>query len=77
LFFAEEYLSLTQGFGNEFNILLSMPEEQIKKELPQRIGEGIIKIRKGEVDIRPGYDGEYGRIKIFSEREKKKQMSLF
>lgn len=72
-----EYLSLTQGFGNEFNILLSMPEEQIKKELPQRIGEGIIKIRKGEVDIRPGYDGEYGRIKIFSEREKKKQMSLF
>lgn len=73
----KEYLSLTQGFDNEFNILLNMPEEQIRKELPQRIGEGIIKVRKGEVDIRPGYDGEYGRIKIFSEPEKEKQMNLF
>ena len=73
----KEYFSLIKSFGSEFNILLDMSEEQIKKELPQRIGQGIIKVRKGEVDIKPGYDGEYGRVKIFSEKEKKKQMSLF
>ena len=72
-----EYFSLIQNFGSEFNILLDMLEEQLKKELPYRIAEGVIRVRKKELDIKPGYDGEYGRVKIFPEPEKEKQMSLF
>ncbi|MFH1406458.1 MAG: hypothetical protein ABIH01_00415 [Candidatus Omnitrophota bacterium] len=49
-----------------------------KREFPQQIAEGIIKVRKGEVKIEPGYDGEYGKIRIFDEQTKQdKQLTLF
>jgi PHP family Zn ribbon phosphoesterase len=37
-------------------------------------------MRQGKINIRPGFDGEYGKISIFDEGEKKKpdeQLSLF
>jgi len=47
--------------------------------LPE-IAEGVIRIREGKVDIEPGYDGVYGKIRIFSKGEQKtlsKQGTLF
>ena len=44
--------------------------EQLEKNTLPSIAEGIIKVRKGEVHIEPGYDGEYGKIKIFSAEER-------
>jgi PHP family Zn ribbon phosphoesterase len=31
--------------------------------------EGITKARRGEVQITPGYDGEYGKIGLFTEEQ--------
>jgi len=47
--------------------------------LPE-IAEGIIRVREGKVYIEPGYDGIYGKIRIFSKGEQKtlsKQGTLF
>ncbi|MCX7911056.1 MAG: endonuclease Q family protein, partial [Endomicrobia bacterium] len=55
---------ITTQVANEFEVLLKLPEEELKNKINPRIAEGIIKVRKGEVDIFPGYDGEYGRINI-------------
>jgi PHP family Zn ribbon phosphoesterase len=33
--------------------------------------EAISRVRSGNVHIAPGYDGEYGKIKIFEEEEQK------
>jgi uncharacterized protein (TIGR00375 family) len=77
---AAEYQNLIKKFGNEFNILLDVPAEDLKKSTLQKIAEGIIKVREGKVDIEPGYDGVYGKIKVFSEVGKKnqiKQKTLF
>jgi uncharacterized protein (TIGR00375 family) len=76
-----EYHSLISKFGTEFNILLKASKEDLLKNAPERIAEGIIRMREGKVDIKAGFDGEYGIISIFGEGEKPKepeqQMSLF
>ena len=43
------------------------------------IAEGIKRVREGRLYIEPGYDGLYGKVKIFEEGERKeisKQTSL-
>ena len=48
--------------------------------LPEII-EGIIRVREGKVFREPGYDGVYGKIRVFSQAEAKsslkKQDTLF
>lgn len=75
----KEYFQLIKNFGNEFFVLLEMPEEELKEKCPARIAKGIINVRKGNLEILPGYDGEYGKVKIFKEGEEtaEKQLELF
>jgi uncharacterized protein (TIGR00375 family) len=76
-----EYRAVLPKFGTEFDILLKAPKEELLKGLPPRVAEGVIKVREGKVDIKAGFDGEYGIISIFGEEEKQKkdeqQLSLF
>ncbi len=76
-----EYRSTISKLGNEFQILTKIPADVLKKNLPPKIADGIIKVRQGKVEIQAGYDGEYGKIAIFSDDDKKdtteKQLSLF
>jgi uncharacterized protein (TIGR00375 family) len=76
-----DYLGLVAQFGTEFNILLKLSDEELFKKMPQRLAEGILKVRQGKVNIKAGYDGEYGIISIFGEEEKEdkkeQQLSLF
>lgn len=60
----EEYLRLVSRFGSEFRILLDLPEGELARGTPPRILAGIRKVRAGELQIRPGYDGVYGEIRI-------------
>ncbi|MEO0097793.1 MAG: endonuclease Q family protein [candidate division WOR-3 bacterium] len=72
------YLEMVKKIAPEFEILLNVPIEEIKKNYP-KIGEGIEKMRKGEIKILPGYDGLFGEIRIFDKKEEKKegQKTLF
>jgi len=76
-----DYRSIVSKFGNEFEVLIKVPEEELRKNLTSQIAEGIIRMREGKVNIRPGFDGEYGKISIFDAEEKKpkdnQQLSLF
>lgn len=74
-----EYISMVQRLGSEFEILLEMPEEEILKNCPPRIAKGILKVRKGEVEVTPGFDGEYGKVKILKDEDTggEKQLSFF
>lgn len=72
----KEYFKLIKAFGTEFNILLDLPEEALKEKCPAKIARGIINIRRGQVDITPGYDGEYGTVNIFKDDESPKEKQL-
>lgn len=71
-----EYYSLMQRAASEFDILLFMPEEEILDKCPPKIAKGIINVRKGRVNILPGYDGEYGKIEVFAKDDKKEEKQL-
>lgn len=74
----KEYFNIVNKCSGEFNILLNMGEKELKSQLPEKIAEGVMRVRKGKVNILPGYDGEYGKIKIFNEDEAaEKQLTLF
>lgn len=75
----KEYTQLIKACGNEFNILLYMDEKELKEKCPAGIAKAILNVRKKEVDILPGYDGEYGKVKVLKEGEEKseKQLSFF
>ena len=61
----KEYLRLVERGGSEFTILLDLPEKDLAAFMEDRIVEGILRVRRGRVTVRPGYDGVYGKVDIF------------
>jgi uncharacterized protein (TIGR00375 family) len=76
-----EYRACIAKLGNEFEILTKIPKEVLIKNLPPKIAEGILRVREGKVNIQAGFDGEYGKISIFSAEDKQEkaeqQLNLF
>lgn len=59
------YDSLIKNFGNEFNILLNVSKEDfLKKEVDEKLIKLILKNREGNIKVKPGFDGEYGKAII-------------
>lgn len=65
----QTYLDLITSFGSELEILLNTPLENLRKKF-SLLGEAISRMRKREVLRQPGFDGEYGKISLFSLRER-------
>ena len=76
-----DYRVYLAKFGAEFDLLLKVPKEQLLKGLPPKVAEGVLRVREGKVNIKPGFDGEFGTISIFGEdkppEKSEEQLSLF
>jgi len=65
-----EYDSLIQNFGNELNILMNIKLAELDGSVKPEIVEALKRVRERDFHIEPGYDGEYGKVKIFTREEK-------
>jgi DNA helicase II / ATP-dependent DNA helicase PcrA len=64
----QQYGRVIARFGPELNLLLDTPLDAIGHAAPL-LAEAIRRIRSGHVIRQPGFDGEYGKIRVFAEKE--------
>jgi len=64
-----EYNNLIDNIGSEFHILLNSTLEEIEKASSKQIAKAVERVRKGKINVKPGYDGEFGVVKVFGEGE--------
>ncbi len=70
------YQYFIKEFGSEFNTLLNIDVSELNRVDP-KVADGIALMIKENVDISPGYDGEYGKISIPTASISSSQMELF
>lgn len=60
------YEEMVRNLGPEFQILRELPLEDISRGSSPEIAQGICRMRAGKVERIPGFDGEYGKIKLYT-----------
>ncbi|MBD3345037.1 MAG: AAA family ATPase [Chitinivibrionales bacterium] len=75
-----QYRRLVQTLGPELEILLTIPLEEIRSHSSEILEEAISRLRNGKIHASPGFDGEFGTIKVFEKNELERiegRISLF
>ncbi len=65
----EKYQKLLEIFGSEFNILRELKTEEISQAGFPLLAKAIDRMRTGKIYIKPGYDGVFGEIKVFKDKQ--------
>lgn len=74
------YQSLLEKLGSEFNILQNLATDVIEQAGIPLLAEAVRRMRLQEINVIPGFDGQYGRVQIFKNHERATllgQRSLF
>lgn len=65
----QTFTQIISAFGNEFDLLHTIPIDEIKSKSGELLAEAIRRLRGHEVNPQGGYDGEFGVISIFNPGE--------
>ncbi len=63
------YREIIGRFGSEFTFLLESPLQEIQNGTDSLICEAVKRMRDGNIHPQPGYDGQFGVIRIFEDEE--------
>ncbi len=63
---ARAYDALIESVGPELHVLSEAPLEDIARASTPLVAEAISRLRSGTVIREPGYDGQYGRIRLLA-----------
>ena len=56
---------------------MDIPAKEIALVSSSEIAEGIDRMRHGKITVIPGYDGEFGVVKIFSGKDGKSSQEIY
>lgn len=56
------YEKLITVFGTEMRVLQEIPEEELRKVLPEKLAASIMQMRKGKLHVKAGGGGKYGKV---------------
>ncbi len=70
------YEEMVQSLGSELKVLIKTPIPEIEIKFGEKIAEGIDKVRRQDIYVNPGFDGEYGKVKIWNSEEDKSQTKV-
>jgi DNA helicase-2/ATP-dependent DNA helicase PcrA len=70
----QSYRTVIHKLGPEFDILHKLDSALIEKAGIPLLSEAIQRMRQKKIRVIPGYDGEYGRVKIFDNQERQQLM---
>jgi len=62
----EVYENICKNLGPELDILLNISIDEISIIAGEKLAEGVRKVRQRDIVIKPGFDGEYGVVKIWN-----------
>ncbi len=65
----QAYWNTVSALGNEYNVIMNAPLEEIASRCGMPLAEAVKRVRKGDITPKPGYDGEFGVIRVFSKDE--------
>lgn len=65
----KEYLDILAACGPELQLLMHVPLEDLESKINGKFAEAISRMRNGQVFITEGFDGDYGKIKVFGMNE--------
>ncbi len=68
-----QYDSLIINVGTEFDILLTKSYENLEKKGSKILRDAIQIVRERKICVDPGYDGVFGVVKIFGEKNEKSE----
>ena len=63
------YNLLVTKFEDEYTVLMDASEEEMNMIIDAKIAEAIVRVREEKAHVIPGYDGVYGRLVIFDEKQ--------
>ncbi|MDH3877226.1 MAG: UvrD-helicase domain-containing protein, partial [Desulfobacterales bacterium] len=70
----QAYRVVLDRLGSEFNILQNLDTIAIEQAGISLLPEAVERMRRQEINVIPGFDGQYGRIQIFKEHERARLM---
>lgn len=62
---SNHYLRLVKALGSEIAVLTESDYSDIESKANDRIAEGVSRVRRGDIYIEPGFDGEYGKVNVW------------
>ena len=74
----QRYINIVRDIMSELPLLLDGDDAALARIGDAAIVEGIKRVRAGKLSIEPGFDGQYGTVKVFTAKDRKKlaQQSL-
>jgi len=64
------YSELIRNFHNEYFVLIEAPRDDLLKIVDFPIANAILKVREGDFEVIPGFDGVYGQLVLDTDTKK-------